>query len=63
MGGADMVEVHRSLANLYLKRGDDAKAVAELEAYLAKKPGTPDAAKLRETIKQLNDLLQKIPDL
>ncbi len=62
MGGVEMVEVHRSLANLYLKRGEDAKAVAELEAYLSKNPGTSDAGKLRETIKQINDLLEKDPD-
>lgn len=62
MGGSEMVEVHRSLANLYLKRGEDARAVAELEAYLAEKSGMPDEAKLRETIQQIKNLRQKDPD-
>jgi regulator of sirC expression with transglutaminase-like and TPR domain len=59
MGGNEMVEAHRSLANLYLQRGKDEKALVELETYLQKKPGTPDEAKLRETVQQIKDLLKE----
>ncbi len=58
-GGNEMVEAHRSLANLYLQRGEDEKALVELETYLQKKPGTPDEAKLRETVQQIKDLLKE----
>jgi Tfp pilus assembly protein PilF len=59
MGGNEMAEAHRSLANLYLQRGEDAKALVELETYLQKKPGTSDEAKLRETVQQIKDLLKE----
>ncbi|MGE3466113.1 MAG: tetratricopeptide repeat protein [Pyrinomonadaceae bacterium] len=58
LGGDEMSEAHRSLANLYLQHGEDAKALAELEAYLLKKPGAPDESKLRETVQQIKDLLK-----
>jgi Tfp pilus assembly protein PilF/uncharacterized protein YaiE (UPF0345 family) len=59
MGGNEMAETHRSLANLYLQRGEDAKALVELETYLQKKPGMSDEAKLRETVQQIKDLLKE----
>lgn len=62
IGGNEMTEAHRSLANLYLQRGDDAKAIVELETYLQKKPGTPDEAKLRRTVQQIKDLLKEKSD-
>ena len=59
MGGAQMVEAHRALANLYLHRKEDEKALSELEAYLAANPKAPDASKLRETMQQIKDILKE----
>ena len=59
MGGAKMVEAHRALANLYLQRGEDQKAISELETYLAANPAAPDASKIRETVKQIKDSLKE----
>jgi tetratricopeptide (TPR) repeat protein len=62
IGGIEMSEAHRSLANLYLQTGEDAKALVELETYLQKKPGTADEAKLRQTVQQIKDLLKENND-
>lgn len=53
LGGKEMNEAHRMLANLYLAKGDDKRAVAALEQYLKLVPQAPDAAKLRDVIRQL----------
>ena len=60
-GDARMIEAHRSLANIYLERGEDRKALAELEAYLKANPNPPDERKLRETIQQIKDQLKETP--
>jgi tetratricopeptide (TPR) repeat protein len=52
MGGFSMNEAHRSLANIYLQRGDNDKAVSELEAYLAGNPSPADEKQLRDTLQQ-----------
>ncbi len=53
LGGGEMNEAHRMLANLFLTKGDDSRAVEELELYLKLVPQAPDAVKLREFIRQL----------
>lgn len=59
MGGVKMIEAHRALANLHLQRGEDAKALSELEAYLEANPKPADETKLRDTIKQIKDSLKE----
>ena len=46
-------EAHRMLADMYLKKGDQAAAVKRLETYLKLVPKAPDADKLRHLITQL----------
>ncbi len=41
------------LADIYLKRGDPARAAAELEHYLKHRPDAPNAAQIREHMKKL----------
>lgn len=55
LGGDDlnMKEDHRLLAIIYINRGEKIKAADQLEAYLKLAPTAPDAAQLREKIKQL----------
>jgi tetratricopeptide (TPR) repeat protein len=53
LGGSDMNEAHRMLANLFLARGDDKRAIDALELYLALVPKAPDAERLRNIIRQL----------
>lgn len=55
LGGDEMKEAHRMLGSMYLEKGDDKRAVAALEAYLALAPAAPDAEKLRTVIKQLKE--------
>jgi Tfp pilus assembly protein PilF len=58
IGGSEMVEAHRALANIYLERGENEKALSELETYLAANPAPADEKKLRDTIQQIKDLLK-----
>lgn len=55
IGGDEMKEAHRLLASMYLEKGDDKRALAELETYLALAPTAPDAEKLRTVIRQLKE--------
>jgi len=55
LGKEQMKEAHRLLAIIYTSRGAKAQAVAQLEAYLKLAPDTPDAEKLRATIRQLKE--------
>lgn len=52
LGGEEFKEAHRLLAVIYLDRGERARVVEELEAYLRLVPATPDAAELRQVIEQ-----------
>ncbi len=45
-------EAHRLLALIYLDRGDRARVVEQLEAYLKLAPTAPDADELRQVIEQ-----------
>ena len=58
IGGSEMVEAHRALANIYLERGENEKALSELETYLAANPAPADEKKLRDTIQQIKGLLK-----
>lgn len=53
VGGGEMIEAHRMLASLFIAKGDDRRAADELEIYLRLAPEAPDAAKLRQIIRQL----------
>jgi Flp pilus assembly protein TadD len=55
LGDGEMNEAHRMLANLFISKGDDRRAVDELELYLRLVPKAPDAARLREVIRQLKE--------
>lgn len=58
IGGNEMSEAHRSLANIYLQQGENEKAIVEIESYLAKNPEANDRAKLSETIQQIKNRLK-----
>ena len=58
MGGNTMNEARRALANIYLERPDNEKALAEIDAYLAVNPTPADEKKLRDTAEQLRDWLK-----
>ncbi len=53
LSGDAMHEAHRMLANLYIARGNDARAIEELEKYLTLVPAASDAENLRKIIVQL----------
>jgi tetratricopeptide (TPR) repeat protein len=48
-----LAEAHRYLAETLIRQGKRQEAVAELEAYLAAAPDAPDAATVREDIKNM----------
>ena len=55
LGKEEMKEAHRILAIIYASRGAKKEAADQLEAYLKLAPGTPDAAKLRDKIRELRE--------
>ena len=57
-GGNEMIESRRALATIYLERGENEKAMKEIEAYLAVNPKPADEAHLRETVKQIKEWLK-----
>lgn len=59
MGGKEMIEARRSLANIYLQRGDEKMALDEIEAYLAADVKPADEKKLRDTVQQLKDRMKE----
>lgn len=58
MGGNEMNEARRALANIYLSRRDNERAVTELEAYLAVNPNPADEKQLRDTLQQVKGLVK-----
>jgi Tfp pilus assembly protein PilF len=50
LGGAQAALAHRYLGALYVERGDDTRAAAELEEYLRLTPDAPDAAQVRAVL-------------
>jgi len=61
MGGDSMIEARRSLANIYFQRGENEKAVAELEMYLVANPKPADEKQLRDVMQQAKDRLKENP--
>lgn len=53
LGGEQMKEAHRYLGAIYHARGDDQRAIAELETYLRIAPKADDAEPVRQLIQQL----------
>ena len=50
LGGPSVALARRYLGALYVERGDDARAAAELEEYLRLAPDAPDAAQVRSVL-------------
>ncbi len=50
LGGPAAALAHRYLGALYVERGDDARAAAELEEYLRLAPGAADATQVRAVL-------------
>jgi Tfp pilus assembly protein PilF len=53
LGGEEATIAHRYLGGLYVQKGDNARAITELQAFLKLEPKTKEADKIREMIKQL----------
>lgn len=53
LGGDQMKEAHRYLGAIYHARGDNERAIAQLETYLKIAPKADDAGAVRDLIKQL----------
>lgn len=53
LGGDQMKEAHRYLGAIYHARGENEKAIAQLETYLKIAPKADDADAVRQLIKQL----------
>lgn len=53
IGGVEMKEAYRMLANLFIAKGEDQRAIEALETYLKIGPNVPDAANLRKVIADL----------
>jgi tetratricopeptide (TPR) repeat protein len=54
LGGDQAANAHRYLGALYMKRGEDANAIAELQKYLRLQPNVKDAAQINQIIKDLS---------
>lgn len=52
-GGEEASIAHRYLGGLYVEKGDNARAISELQAFLKLEPKSKEAEKIRELIKQL----------
>ncbi|HEV2884744.1 MAG TPA: tetratricopeptide repeat protein, partial [Pyrinomonadaceae bacterium] len=53
LSGKKLAAVHLQMARLFEKKGDRARAAAELEQYLRQSPDDKKAAEIREAIKKL----------
>ena len=58
LGGEEANLAHRYLGGLYVEKGDNVRAISELETFLKLEPKAKEADKIREMIKQLQ---QKSP--
>lgn len=61
IGGNEMIEAKRALATIHLQRGENDKALAEIEAYLAGNPQATDAEQLRKTAAEIKEWLKANP--
>jgi Tfp pilus assembly protein PilF len=57
-GGKEMIEARRALATIYLERGENEKAMVEIEAYLGANPTAYDAKQLQETVTKIKEWLK-----
>lgn len=55
---ADLAQAHRYLGGIYWSRKDYRAAADELEKYLTLAPKSPDAEKIRATVKQLREMVK-----
>lgn len=53
LGGDEVNEAHRYLGAIYNDRGDDARAISELETYLRLVPNAKDSEQIRKIIQEL----------
>lgn len=53
IGGDNLSLPHYYLGGIYWKRGDNKRAIEELEKYLKLSPKAPDAERVRATVKEL----------
>lgn len=53
LGGDNLSLPHYYLGGIYWKRGDNRRAIEELEKYLKLSPKAPDAERVRATVKEL----------
>ena len=53
LGGDQAANAHRYLGALYMQRGEDARAIEELEKYLKMQPKVKDADQIKAIIKDL----------
>jgi Flp pilus assembly protein TadD len=60
-GGNEMIEARRALATIHLQRGENDKALVEIEAYLAGNPKATDAEQLRKTAAEIKEWLKANP--
>jgi tetratricopeptide (TPR) repeat protein len=54
LGGNQAANSHRYLGAIYMQRGEDARAIAELQEYLRLQPKVKDANQIRQIIKDLS---------
>lgn len=55
LGGDEVSLAHRYLGGLYLEKGDNARAISELQAFLKLQPDTKEADKIKDLIKKLQE--------
>jgi tetratricopeptide (TPR) repeat protein len=53
LGGEQAVNAHRYLGALYMQRGEDARAIVELQEYLRLQPKVKDADQIKQILKDL----------
>jgi len=59
LGGKENIEARRALATIYLEKGDNQKALIELEAYLEANPTAADEKQLHETAARIKEWLKE----
>jgi Flp pilus assembly protein TadD len=55
IGGEEVSLAHRFLGGLYVQKGDNARALSELQTYLKLQPDSKEADQIKELIKKLQE--------
>ena len=55
LGDGEMKEAHRMLANVYINKSDNQRAIEQLTIYLELVPNAPDAPHLKQVLEQLKN--------